>query len=225
MSKLGTALPWSFSSLQSYETCPRRHYLTRITKQVVEKQTTATMYGNEVHRALEKYVGGEAPLPASMESFRGVADRIRVTPGEKLLEYRFGLTRALTPTTFFGVDVWVRGVLDVNIVRPDTVITLDYKTGKRKLDTDQLKLFGGVALSLWPKAKRVKTGYIWLQTGQVDPETFTQDDRQGIFQEFAQRVHRLEQSEKTGDWPAKPSGLCREWCPVGKQLCNYCGTN
>ena len=223
MSKLGTALPWSYSSLQAYETCPKRVYLTRITKQVVEAQTEATTHGNRVHKALEQYVGGKAGLSESMAAYKPMADKIKTTPGEKLLEYRFGLTKALTPTTFFADDVWCRGVLDVNIVRPALVITLDYKTGKRKLDTDQLRMFAGAALSLWPKTKKVKTGYIWLSTGQIDTEEFTQEDKLPIWQDFAHRVSRMEQSEKTGDWPANPSGLCREWCPVGKKLCQYCG--
>ena len=222
--KTGTATPWSYSSLTAYETCPRRFFLTRISKQVIEKQTEATLHGNEVHKAMENYVGGKAPLPEKYETYRPIADKLRLAPGKKLLEYKFGLTRALKPTEFFAKDVWVRGVLDVGIVKDDEAIVLDYKTGKRKLDADQLKLFAGAALSLWPFAKRVKTGYIWLATDQMDTESFTRDDRQPIFQDFAARVHRMETSEKNDDWPAKPSGLCKNWCPVGKTNCEHCGS-
>ena len=45
--------PWSYSALTSYETCPKRYQLTRVTKQVTEPQTEATRWGNEVHKALE----------------------------------------------------------------------------------------------------------------------------------------------------------------------------
>lgn len=223
-SKRGTVLPWSYSSLTAYETCPRRFFLTRISKQVSEPQTAATIHGNEVHRALEKYVGGEAPLPEKYDAYRPIADRLRATPGKKLVEYKFGLTKALKPTTFFAKDVWVRGVLDVSIVRDDSAIVLDYKTGKRKIDNDQLKLFAGSAFSLWPFAKHVKTGYIWLQSDQLDTEQYSLDQKHEIFQDFAARVHRMEVSEKADTWPAKPSGLCKNWCPVGKALCDHCGT-
>lgn len=223
MSKQGKAVPWSYSSLTAYETCPKRFYLTRITKQVSEKQTEATIHGNAVHKAMEEYVGGKAPLSPNFEAFRQIGDKLKATDGNKLLEYKFGLTKALTPTTFFASDVWVRGVLDVGIVRPEEAIVLDYKTGKRKIDADQLKLFAGAGLSLWPHIKKVKTGYIWLQTGQIDQEEFLPSQRQEIFQEFAHRVHRMEQSQEKDDWPAKPSGLCRNWCPVGSSLCNHCG--
>lgn len=222
--KAGTATPWSYSSLTAYETCPRRFFLTRISKQVSEKQTEATKHGNEVHKALELYVGGKSAMPEKYDEYRPIADKLAASPGTKMLEYKFGLTKALKPTEFFAKDVWVRGVLDVAIVKEDEVVVLDYKTGKRKIDNDQLKLFAGAALSLWPFAKRVKTGYIWLQPKQIDTEVFEPEQKITIFQEFAARVHRMETSEKTDNWPARPSGLCRSWCPVGKQLCEHCGS-
>ena len=222
--KLGTVLPWSYSSLTAYETCPRRFYLTRISKQVSEPQTEATQHGNEVHRALEKYVGGKADLPEKYDEYRPIADKLRSSPGKKLLEFKFGLTKTLQPTEFFGKDVWVRGVLDVAVLTPKQAVVLDYKTGKRKLDTDQLKLFAGAAFSLWPYAERVKTGYIWLQSKLIDTEVFRPEHKVAIFQEFAARVHRMEESEKSDSWPAKPSGLCRNWCPVGRSLCEHCGS-
>lgn len=222
--KIGSATPWSYSSLTAYETCPKRFYLTRISKLVSEKQTEATIHGNEVHKALENYVGNKAPLADKYEQYRPLADKLRTTPGKKMLEYKFGLTKALHPTGFFDKDVWVRGVLDVGIIKESEVIILDYKTGKRKIDGDQLRMFAGAALATWPFAQKVKTGYLWLQTGQMDTQTFTQADKPGIFQDFAARVHRMETSEKNNDWPASPSGLCRAWCPVGRANCNHCGS-
>lgn len=222
--KRGSVLPWSYSSLTAYETCPRRFYYTRISKQVSEPQTEATKHGNEVHQALEKYVGGKANLPEKYDEYKPIADKLRSSPGKKLLEFKFGLTKTLQPTDFFGKDVWVRGVLDVAVLTPKQAVVLDYKTGKRKIDTDQLKLFAGAAFSLWPYAERVKTGYIWLQSKQIDTEVFQPEHKVEIFQDFAARVHRMEMSEKADSWPAKPSGLCRSWCPVGRDLCEHCGS-
>ena len=221
--KTGNALPWSYSSLSAYETCPKRFYLTRISKQVSEPQTVATMHGNEVHKALEMYVGGKLALPEKYEEYKAVADKLRATKGNKLLEYKFGLTQDLKPTTFFAKDVWCRGVLDVCIVKDETAIVLDYKTGSRKLDGDQLRLFAGAAMSLWPHVDSVKTGYIWLKSAQIDTEVFSPAQKTEIFQDFAARVHRMELSQKNDSWPAKPSGLCRSWCPVGRDLCDHCG--
>jgi len=216
--------PWSYSSITAFATCPHRFFLTRISKQVREGQTEAMTHGNEVHKALEEYVGGAKDLPEKYEAHRPVADKIKDAPGKKLLEYKFGLTKGLKPTTFFAKDVWVRGVFDVAITRPNEAVVLDWKTGARKMDSDQLRLFAGAAMCLWPFAETIKTGYIWLKTGEMDTQTFTPNDKPDIFQDFAARVHRMEASAANNDWPARPSGLCRNWCPVGKQLCVHCGS-
>lgn len=209
--------------LTAFETCPRRFYFTKVTKEITEPQTEATIHGNQVHKALEEYVGGQSQLPSKYEPYRQVADKIKMAKGKKLLEHKFGLTRGLKPTTFFAKDCWVRGVLDVAIVGPKTVAVLDYKTGKRKVDHDQLGLFAMAATVLWPFAEKIKTGYIWLQPGQMDTKEYTQEDRVPLAQEFAARAHRIEQAHLEDSWPARPSGLCREWCPVGKQRCEHCG--
>jgi CRISPR/Cas system-associated exonuclease Cas4 (RecB family) len=224
VSKYGGATPWSYSSLTAYETCPKRFYLTRVTKQASEKQTEATIHGNQVHKALENYVSNAAPLPEKYEQYRAVVDRLKTAEGKKVTECKFGLTKALAPTGFFDKNVWCRGVLDIGILKEKEVIILDYKTGKRKLDGDQLRMFAGAAMAMWPYAEKVKTGYLWLQTGQMDTEEFTPEDKPKIFQDFAARVHRMETSESNDDWPAKPSGLCKNWCPVGRTLCNHCGS-
>lgn len=221
----GKAVPWSYSSLTAYEQCPRRFYLTRIAKEVVEPQTEATQMGNEVHRALERYVGDVEALPAKYAQYKPLADSVRMAKGDKLLEYKFGLTEALQPCGFFDGNVWARGVLDVCIVRDKAALVLDWKTGSRKPDSDQLRMFAGAALSLWPHVQAVKTGYVWLKEGRLDTQTFTPDDKQPIFREFAIRVHRMAESERNDNWPARPSGLCREWCPVGRRLCDHCGRN
>ena len=120
-------LPWSYSSLQAFETCPKRFYLTRISKQVREPQTEVTMWGNEVHKALEHAVAGTKALGPNFAQYQPIVDRLRATDGKKFTEQKFGLTSGFKPTNFFGSDVWFRGVLDLTIVKPKVGIVLDYK--------------------------------------------------------------------------------------------------
>lgn len=223
MANRGSVIPWSYSSLSAYEQCPRRFALTRIKKLVKEPQTEATTHGQEVHRALERAVAGTHGLPEKYAKYQPIVERLRRTPGKKLLEYRFGLTAGLKPVEFFDSAVWCRGVLDVGIVRQDEGIILDHKTGKRKVDTDQLRLFSLAGFSIWPHVSRVKTGYLWLLPDTLDSEVFERSQATEIAQEFAIRVQRMVHSEKTDEWPARPSGLCKQWCPVGRSLCEHCG--
>ena len=117
----------------------------------------------------------------------------------------------------------MRGVVDYALVTPLTAVILDHKTGKPKSDGDQLRLFAGVAFAAFPYVKKVRTGYLWLAHDKTDTKDFTPEDVPEIWVDFGSRVHRMEHAFSTGNFPPKPSGLCRAWCPVGRKLCSFCG--
>jgi membrane peptidoglycan carboxypeptidase len=222
-SKPVTATPWSYSSLTSYETCPRRHQLIKVLKVVTEPPSDAMTFGNKVHKELELATKGEKGLSIGFQNYQPIIDRLRAAPGRKLIEYKFGLTKAFKPTTFFGSDVWVRGVFDYGTVTAKKATILDHKTGSPKFVMDQLKLFAGATLQLFPTVEEVNTGYLWLGYNKVDSATFVRGDEAEIWADFSSRVYRMERSFESGDFPPRPSGLCKDWCPVGKKHCEFCG--
>jgi hypothetical protein len=104
-------------------------------------------------------------------------------------------------------------VVDIGLRQGNTLLALDYKTGKTKDDFDQLRLFAALLFALYPEAETVKAGYVWLQANKVTKQTFSREDTVSIWNDFLPRVARLEQAHKDKRWPVKPSGLCRAWCP------------
>lgn len=217
------SVAWSYSYLQAFETCPRRFYLTKIAKKVVEPQTAATIHGNEVHKAIENAVVGRAPLPEKYAQYGEMVNAVLAAPGTKHAEMKFGLTAKLTPTGFFAKDVWLRGVLDLAVVREKSAIVIDWKTGKPKTDGDQMALFAAASFSVFPNVATVKTGYAWLANNLLDTKTFKREDAEGIWNSFKPRVARINIAVETGDFPPRPSGLCKNWCPVGQANCEFCG--
>lgn len=215
--------PWSYSALTAFETCPRRFYLTRVARQVKEPQTEATIWGNQVHKALELYAKGEKPLPHDLKQFQKYVDKVLSHEGKRVIEQRVALDSSLRPTTWMAKNVWVRGVIDIGVVGSERAFLLDWKTGKRKPDSDQLKLFAALAFASYPWIDKVTTGFIWLKPKEFDKETFTRDQLTEIWGEFHPRLSRLAHAYAEDKWTPKPSGLCRNWCPVGKKLCEFCG--
>jgi hypothetical protein len=191
----------------------------------VEKQTEATLYGNAVHKALELDLKGEQPLPEKFKDYRPLTQRIKMTPGKKIVEQKIALTKGFAQTTYFGNDVWLRAVIDVGVIQPTKAVVMDWKTGKPKTDSDQMKLFAAVAFQTYPHIESVDTAFVWLGHNKIDKQTFKRDETPVIWQDFTRRVSRIEHAVKSGDFPPKPSGLCREWCPVGRKLCEFCGGN
>lgn len=215
---------WSYSALTAFETCPWRYYLTKIKKEVVEPTTPATAEGRQAHKALELHLTGQQWLPEKYKAWVPLAERVKQTEGRLEVERRYALTSSYRETDYYAKDVWLRVVFDVQVVRPRNAIVLDWKTGKRKLDIDQNKLFAATAFELHPNINEVRTGYIWLKEMKLDTQTYQRQELPQLWQDFSARVHRMEKAVDTGDFPKRPSGLCRQWCPVGKARCEHCGT-
>ncbi len=215
--------PWSYSALTSFETCPKRYQLTRVTKQVTEPQTEATMWGNKVHKALELYAKNQKPLPPEFEEYGRYVRKILALDGKRVVEKRIALTKNFRETTWMAKDVWVRGVIDIGVVGSDTAYLLDWKTGKHRPDTDQLKLFAALAFALYPWITKVVTGFVWLKVKKFDKEEFTREQLTEIWNDFMPRLSRVALAYSEDKWLPKPSGLCKNWCPVGRSLCEFCG--
>lgn len=215
--------PWSYSALTAFETCPKRYQLTRVTKQAVEKQTEATIWGNKVHKALELFAKGKQPLPPEFEQYERYVHKILALKGKRVVEERVALTKDFCQTKWMAKDVWVRGIIDIGVVGSETAYLLDWKTGKHRPDTDQLKLFAALAFAMYPWINKVVTGFIWLKVAKFDKQQFTREQLPEIWNEFLPRLSRVAVAYKEDKWLPKPSGLCKNWCPVGRSLCEFCG--
>ena len=216
---------WGYSSLSAFETCPRRYYLTKVSKQVQEPQTQATIWGNQVHKALELRITKSQPLPDTMSDYESIAQTVvaRAKGGVIGAEQKMALTKSFKPTTWFGKDVWVRGITDFTIEKGDKLFIGDWKTGKPTPESAQLKLTAAMSFAHKPYINTIINSFVWLKTGGITHETFTRDDVPAIWQEFMPRIQRLEHAMEENKFPARPSGLCRSWCPVGKKPCEHCG--
>lgn len=219
---------WSFSVLDSFETCPRRHYLTKVAKTVSEPQSEAMAWGNKVHKALELRLKTRAPLPSDMVQWEPIAarlDSVAYSPGATLeAEQKLALSEQFQPVSFFAKNVWVRAITDLTITKGEKAFIADYKTGAPKPESAQLRLTAAVTMHHKPHVNKVTNTFIWLKTGETTVEHFTRDDLPTIWQEFAPRVQRLDIAHKEHKWPAKPSGLCRKWCPVPHSMCEHRGS-
>lgn len=228
-------MAWSYSALTSYETCPYRFYSTRVSKDVVEPAGLPILLGNEAHKALEVSVRDGAPMPSTVEAttttgetgfvstsgWEKIVGMVLNTPGEKLVEQQIALDKKLCRVGWIDKDVWVRGIIDLLIINGDKALALDWKTGKRKVDSDQLQLFAALIMHVYPQIDRVDTGFVWLKTKELDRQTFHRNDLPSIWANFNPRVKRLECAYAANDWTKRPSGLCKNWCPV--KTCVFCG--
>lgn len=202
---------WSYSTLTSYETCPRRHYLTKVARTVTEPQTEAIVWGNTVHKALETRANTGAELPVVIKPYEQLVDSIRSAPGELVVERKFAIDKQFKPTEW--KTSWARGIVDIGVINGNKASLFDWKTGKVKPDSDQMKLMALLTMATYDQITVVDTAFVYLKHNHIDKENFTRDQVPDLWNEFLPRVTRMEKAYEQDKWEPKPSGLCRSWCP------------
>lgn len=205
---------WSFSSLNAYTTCPRQYHALKIERRYVQEETEQIRWGQEVHKSIENCVRDKKPLPERMSQFVDVIDKYSsITTGEKFVEVKFAVDRDLNAVDFNAPTAWARGITDYLVVSDTNALAIDWKTGKKK-KTDQLKLMAGLVLAAYPDVVKVTTVFEWLPINERTVESFDRKDFYDIWKAFTPLVTQLEWSFAKNIWPARRSGLCKQWCPV-----------
>lgn len=202
---------WTFSHLEKFATCPKQFYHTSVVRDFVSPPTEATIWGQRVHEAFEDRIKDGTPLPVGMERWEPLAKKIDGIEGHKFTEIKMAINKAFQPAEWG--DAWSRGIADLLVVNDNKALVFDYKTGKRK-PSEQLQLYAAYAFAHYPEVEKVKTTFVWLKDSKTDQDVFHRDQVPEIWKDLLPRVAKLESAYERDAWPARPSGLCRGWCPV-----------
>lgn len=204
---------WSFSSLKDYINCPRQYHEVKVLKRFQKFPTPQMTYGNEVHKALEDYVGEGKPLAKNYERFKKVLDTLVEIPGTKYPEYKMALDINRQPCEY-GKGYWVRGIADLIIIDGETAFIVDYKTGSNKYpDPKQLKLMALMVFAHFPNVQLVKAGLLFVMHESFTSEEYERSSAESLWKYFDPDLERLKVSYEQDKWQPNPTPLCG-WCPV-----------
>tara|TARA_Y100000389_G_scaffold204517_1_gene257601 strand:+ start:78 stop:746 length:669 start_codon:yes stop_codon:yes gene_type:complete len=211
---------WSYSSIKTFDQCPRKYFHLKVLKDVKDYGNQATIYGQEVHKACEDYVKDDVEIPEKFAYVRGVVEAIKRMNGDKHTELKLGVKKVeggYEPCKFLGKDVWWRGIADVVVIRGDTGYSLDYKTSKnaRYADTKQLDLVAAGLFVHFPQLKKVKSGLLFVVSNEFIHKEHFVEQRDEYFDTFKDQLDRLDSAEVSGVWNAKTGPLCK-FCPVSR---------
>ena len=209
---------WSYSSIKTFDQCPRKYFHLKVLKDVKDYGNEATIYGQEVHKACEDYVKDGVEIPEKFAYVRGVVEAIKRMDGDKHTELKLGVKKVeggYEPCKFLGKDVWWRGIADVVVIRGDIGYSLDYKTSKnaRYADTKQLDLVAAGLFVHFPQLKKVKSGLLFVVSNEFIHKEHFVEQRDDYFDTFKDELDRLDSAEVSGVWNAKTGSLCK-FCPV-----------
>ena len=214
-----TDFTWSFSSLKEYINCPKKYQEVRILKNYKFIDTPQTIYGKEVHEALELYVRDGKPLAKNYMRFKKMVDALIAIPGVKYPEYKMALTKKMEQCDFDDENRWVRGIADLVIEDGDQAYIIDYKTGSNKYpDPKQLRLMALMAFVCFPKVNNIKAGLLFCMKNSFVQESYTREDIHKSWKSFQTPLDRLTNSYTFNTWTPNPTPLCG-WCPV--ETCSH----
>ena len=215
------AFSWSFSKLQSSETCAYRYQQVDLLRNFKDEDRTALEWGDAVHKAFARALLSDEPLPAAMAPWEHWITDFKALPGQIIVEAKWALDRQFNKCPWSAPVAWYRGKADATRIDGPVADGVDWKTGSIKEDDTQLLLMAQLIFAHFPEVKRCRQRFVWLKHDCATERVFNRRDMAQEWLGILQRVKGLEDMEASKNFPKRPSGLCREWCPVTE--CEYHG--
>lgn len=210
---------WSFSALQTFENCKYKYFRTKVSKDVKEVYSDERKNGISFHAAAEEFMksGGKVMDIAYVQhkaTLEGLLSIAR-TCEHKEYEKDLAIKNDWTPTEFSYKSglMWTAAKPDVLFVKGKTALLFDYKLGKVRNDTDQLKLYASIVFSHYPEVTAIKSTYLFLAHNKKIDEVIQRDKNKHIQEEFTNRVINIYKAHDAAEWTKEPNPLCG-WCPV-----------
>ena len=217
--------PYSYSSLTSFETCPRKHYGERLSKEFERPFNQAASDGDIWHKQAEMYAKTGDSIPttnphkAKMEQ---ILDEVRKDrEGVFHAELELAVDNERNPVDWWSDKAYTRAKMDIVFIGDTEADSIDWKTGRSDPHTTQL-LHSSILLFLhYPELKKVNCRYEWLKEGFATKRTYYREFLDKYWSDFENRVSKYRKSFESNDWHPKQNFLCKSYKKNGNKP--YCG--
>lgn len=213
---------WSYSSLKTFQQCPRKYYHIKVAKDIADSQHKAALYGQEFHTAAEVSIRDGTPLDPRFAYAAPLITALDDIKGEKYCELELGLTDDLGTCAFDAPEAWWHGIIDLLIVNEadNLAYMVDYKTSKnaRYADTKQLDYMAVAVFAKFPQIKTIKSMLLFVVSNEFVKKKHVIEKKQDYISSALPSLKRLETALSNGVWNPIHGPLCG-FCPV--KTCEY----
>lgn len=214
------SIAWSYSSIKTFDQCPKKYHHLRILKDFKDEDSVATIYGKELHKAAEDFIKEGTPIPPRFSFINDTLEALKKIKGEKYCEIKLGIAKRdgkFVPCDFFAKDVWWRGIADLLIINEEkqTAYLVDYKTSKnaKYADTKQLDLLAGAVFTHYPKIVEIKSALLFVVSNEIVKKNHEFMMQSSYLNSMEPELARLDAAIKTNVWNPNAGPLCK-FCPV-----------
>lgn len=209
---------WSYSRLESFETCPKKFWHISIRKDVIDPPNEFTIDGTETHLAFAKYLKKGTALPIAKRHYTPLLAKIKAAPGEHVIEQQLAITAEYKQTGWFDKDVYLRVISDLTIMNAPRAAMFDWKTGKVKNDFTQLRVAAATMFMIAPELETISMSFVWLKNKSVKSDKMTRDEMPDVWAALHPRLVQYQAAFDNQAFPARQGFHCR-YCPV--ETCPY----
>lgn len=207
---------WSYSSLKTFQQCPKKYYHLKVAKDIVDEGGEAAIYGKLVHKAAEDYVRDGVPIPEKFKYMQPILDALTAIPGEKHCEIELGIAirkGKFVACEFDAPDYWWHGIADLVIINGGRAWLVDYKTSKnaKYADMKQLDLLAAAMFLRFPTILEIRSALAFVVSNE-----FVKKDHDRILYEQYLSVMKPELDRLEAALDNKV------WNPVSGPLCGFC---
>lgn len=201
----------SYSSLHAYDDiCAYRYYRTYVVRDIKYIETPERRKGNQTHDALAYRIGGK-PLPIELQHLEKYAAPLD-GHGAKA-EGKVAINSDGKVVDYFASDVFLRGALDVTIVKEDMGYILDWKDGKsRWVKRFELDVHAVLLKAKYPQLRSIRAQYCFTTEDKLS-ELYDCSDVRATWGTIQHIVQRITADMQRGEFEKKPNPLCH-WCDV-----------
>ena len=206
MTKFNDAI--GFSKLDCYRACPQKFKFQFIDK-IAQPGSPAMERGSKIHDEAEAYLRGwitalKEPLSDWQEEF----DALREAACKPEQAWGFNRDWVLLPN-WLHPDTWLRAKSDAHYVQGDTLIIIDFKTGKYRVpSTEQVELYAVCGAAVYPQVKHVTTEFWFVDADNTYTKQYT--------------AEHLKELRKKYEGFFAPIYTEEQWKPVPSRECKRC---
>jgi len=209
---------WSYSSLKTFQQCPKKYFHLKIAKDVENEGGEAANYGKLVHKAAEDYIRDGTPIPKQFQYMAPILDALNKIPGKKFCEIEMGIAihkGKFIACKFDAPNYWWHGIADLLIVDGGIAWLVDYKTSKnaKYADTKQLDLLAAATFLHFPGVLEIKSALAFVVSNEFVRKEHDRVMRHKYLDVMKPELDRLEAAVENKVWNPISGPLCK-FCPV-----------
>ncbi|MEK6882459.1 MAG: PD-(D/E)XK nuclease family protein [Nanoarchaeota archaeon] len=220
----------SISKVNQYYNCAYSFYLSYIRKEPIEKTPQQLIEGNEKHKIFENVIDDAKKLSLVLNISKSAAIERAIGRNENFSKYKNDCDNFVVLSKnieqqggnpfpehreikLYDKELNIAGVIDRVDIEGDSVLLIDYKTGKEhQIDNYYFQLAVYVYMYEKEFKKNVSHwGIFFSKTGAMLKEEVKREEIDIAIDKIKLARLQIDESIKNKDFPKNPSPLCK-WC-------------